>query len=238
LPSIGVWLNDTPITDSPLLVNAIKRDHDETGGIHHIHEINDTPGPHAYDPQNEYRTFINVSPQIQEWMFQDVFSRAAKIPDNDGNYYGFEFAGGVNGTDPQLLTSRNDYSYRTIAQKLKDGIYDASWIPRVAVFIHILSTYKLRYELNEFRRDSEYIPGQDAAGERSRPVPREVMLFTKHDDFEYLSKELQRRGVGDRIISIENDGSASFFERGKQAVLERIQTGWHPEHQSGRKEPW
>jgi hypothetical protein len=223
------------ITDSTYMVDAVVRDHRETDGMHHIHGEGQQPSPHAYDQASEHLTFINVSSQMQRWMFQPFFADIPRLTDDD-QYHFVEGAVGVNRTSPELLTSRNDYSCQSLVEGFRSGIYDSSWIPRVAVIIHVTSDYGLREQLNnEIRRRKSFLIGQDQTGDASRPLPPAVLLFTKDDDFPHLKNYLvDEQRLNGRVMTIKNDGTPSFFERALAAL--EWQGIIPPEGQSARKE--
>ncbi len=200
-------------TDSTFMVDAVVRDHRETGGIHHIHAVGQLPGLHAYDPAREHLTFINVSPQMQRWMFEPFFTTVSNLP-YDNQYHFVEAAVGGNGTPSDLPASQNDYSCKSLVEGLASGIYDTSWIPRVGAGIHVTSDYKLReYLNNEIRRKQTFVVGQDQSGEGSRPLPPAVLLFTMEDDVQYLREYLKGHGLDGRMTTIKNSGGPELFRR-------------------------
>ncbi len=220
--SRGILFEPTPVSDSQYVVAAVERDHQETGGIHHIHQEGDAPAPHAYDAPTEPLTFINVSPQMQQWMFENFFEDLSR-PRDPGTHVFAELAGGRNATSSELLTARNDYSYESIAHEFRHGTYATGWIERVALIVHIQTDYTLRDYLNEERRDGAFTLGQDTKGERSRPLPQPVMLFTRDDDFEFMERYLHaEHGLDGRVVTVKNDGTPTFFETATRTVLERL----------------
>ncbi len=232
----GILFASSIISDSQFLTDVIHQDHREYGGIHHVHEVDARPQKHEYQPDTEHLTFISASPYMQSEMFRRFFLELSQ-PRDSGQYVFAELAAGVNRSPAGTPAALNDYSYWNIIESLRKGLFDQTWIERVAAVIHVRSSYELRRDLNEGRRQIEFHKGDDVTGAKSRPLPESVMQFTKEDDFYYFRTHLHYvHNLGSIIVSVENDGTQNFFERGRLAILERINHSGQPEGQRRGKE--
>ena len=209
------------ITDSDHLMAAIRRDHEITHGLYHVHTRQMVRLMHDSKPEDDLDS-IAIHPQIQQWMFENFFAELNRIT-LDGHIHFAEMATGVNGTPDNLMTAQNDYSNQLVVDGLRSGLYPKDWIDKVAGVFLISSDFKARVEWNDMRLSKPYVAGEDITGDQSRPVPREVMDFTKGDDSKVLREFLEyEHNMQGMITQIHNDGTPQFLEQSAVALLERI----------------
>lgn len=218
----GVSVAPDIVSDSKLLTDIVKWDHDNFGGIYHVHQKGETPHPHEYQPDTEHETFFCVNPIMQSELRRRLFTTIEQETQSNTLVIA-ELAAGADSEEKRLTEPHHDYSYDTITRELEQGKLPVQWIERIACIAHVRSKFDLRRALNTGRLDNGFVPGDDVSGIKSRHVPDEVLSFTTEDDFfvfhDYLNSEHK---LCERIVPVRNDGTLDSLRRAEGLVLNNL----------------
>ncbi len=173
------------VSDYDSVAQAVARDHEETGGINHVHPLEaeerlgvcHTGQGHSHAMGDSIRPFpcIATGQNIVLWMWQDFFARLNTVAQSSTPVLA-ELAAGKNGFPKNSPSANVDFSYTFLAKSFREKTFPASILKRLALCIHVHSDDTVRQKRLQSRSD----------------ISQEVLQLYAIDDFGGLFTALLR----------------------------------------------